>query len=74
MTRGVGGRGPANIMHHIKGIKFPATKQDLITCAQRHAGEMGYPDTEQVIVVFQSLDQDEFNTVAEVMKSAKRVM
>jgi hypothetical protein len=37
MTRGVGGHSPANIAHHLKGINFPASKQDL----EKHANGNG---------------------------------
>lgn len=51
MARGVGGRGPANIMKHIKGIRFPVMKLALI----RHASRAKGPDTNQVVKALREL-------------------
>ncbi len=34
MTRGLGGHSPENVSHHLKGIDFPASKQDLMRQAR----------------------------------------
>lgn len=64
MTRGVGGRGPANIMSHLKGIDFPASKADILRTARGGQG----PDTSTVLDVLQRIDDREYNSPAEVMK------
>ncbi len=42
MARGVGGQGPANIMAHIRGLKFPASKRQILQHIEQGEG----PDTE----------------------------
>lgn len=34
MTRGLGGHSPANVTHHLSGVNFPASKQDLVKKAK----------------------------------------
>jgi hypothetical protein len=47
MARRVGGHGPANIMKHLKGISFPAKKDQIIDLAQKGPGT----DTNEVVDV-----------------------
>jgi len=63
MTRGVGGRSPANITSHLKGMHFPASKEDLLERARDNgAGQ-------DVLEVLESFpDDEEFETAADVMK------
>jgi len=63
MTRGVGGQSPANITHHLKGIDFPARKQDL----EKHAKQNGAAD--DVLEVIRGMPDDEFGNMADVMKA-----
>ena len=58
MTRGVGGRGPANIMKHLKGIDFPASKADILRYAEHGSG----PDTESVMSVLRNIDEMQYNS------------
>lgn len=37
MTRGVGGESPANVATYLKGIDYPANKQDLLQHARQKA-------------------------------------
>ncbi len=69
MARGVGGMGPANIMKHLKGIHFPATKQDILDLARRGEG----PDTGQVESVLQKISDKEYQSVAEIMKEIGKI-
>lgn len=69
MARGVGGRGPANIMQHLKGIDFPASKDDLIDHASMSEG----PDTDDVVNVLQQIDDRDYRSPAEVMEQVGRV-
>ena len=64
MTRGVGGHGPANIMKHLKGIHFPATKEDILSYAKGGEG----PDTKDVVSVLRKIDDGEYDSPADIMK------
>lgn len=73
MARGVGGRGPANIMHHIAGINFPATKEEIIEIAKSHADEDGYPDTSEVLDILQQLPEEEYASPAQILERVGEV-
>jgi hypothetical protein len=45
MTRGLGGHSPANISAHLKGIQFPATKQDLLRQARENGADRDVLET-----------------------------
>lgn len=61
-TRGTGAS-PANVTKHLKGIDFPADKKDLLKQAkQLHAEKV-------VIDEIQRMDDREYNSMADVMKS-----
>jgi hypothetical protein len=64
MTRGVGGHSPAAITAHLKGMHFPASKEDLLERARDNgAGQ-------DVLEVLESFPEDEeFETAADVMKA-----
>jgi hypothetical protein len=58
-----GGQSPANVTKHLKGIDFPASKQDLIKHAQHeHAGK-------EVISELQGFEEREYGNMADVMKA-----
>ncbi len=63
MARGVGGRSPANIMDHLKGIDFPARKSELV----KHARETEGPDTDEVVNALEKLPDRQYNSPADVM-------
>ncbi len=69
MARGAGGRGPANIMGHIKGIDFPARKNDLV----EHARETEGPDTDEVVNALEKLPNRKYNSPADVMHEISEV-
>lgn len=69
MARGVGGHGPANIMKHLAGISFPASKEDIIQRAKHGQG----PDTEEVVEVLDKIEEREYGGVQEIMKEIGRV-
>jgi hypothetical protein len=61
-TRGTGAS-PANVTKHLKGIDFPADKQDLLKQAkQLHAEKV-------VIDEIQRMAARQYNSMADVMKS-----
>jgi hypothetical protein len=67
MTRGMGGHSPANVAHHLSGIDFPASKQDLV----KHAKEKN-ADQEVIQVLDQMPDQD-YGGMADVMKGVGKI-
>ena len=61
-TRGTGAS-PANVTKHLKGIDFPAEKQDLL----KHAKQL---KAEQVVIdEIQKMEDREYESMADVMKS-----
>lgn len=62
MTRGVGGHSPANVTHHLKGIQFPASKQEL----SKQAKANDAPDA--VLKTVEAMPDEKYQTVADVMK------
>lgn len=69
MTRGVGGHGPANIMKHLKGIDFPADKNEIISKAKSGPG----PDTEDVIEELKKIPDRTYNSPAEILEEYGKV-
>jgi hypothetical protein len=68
MTRGVGGRGPANIMKHLKGIHFPVTKNGIL----KHAEHAEGPDTDRVMEALTEIEDREYPSAAEILKQIGR--
>lgn len=64
MTRGLGGHSPANVTHHLKGVDFPASKDDLVEKARNNgAGQ-------DVLEVLESFPEgEEFESLADVMEA-----
>ncbi len=69
MARAVGGRGPANIMEHLKGIDFPARKDDLIERARENEG----PDTDEVVNALEKLSDRKYNSPADIMHEISEI-
>lgn len=63
MTQGVGGQSPANITHHLKGIDFPASKQDL----EKQAHDNGAD--KEVLEMICGMPGDRFESITDVMKA-----
>jgi len=68
-ARGVGGRGPANIMRHMKGISFPASKEIILATAKGGQG----PDTDQVLKVLEQIPEKEYTSPAEILKEVGKI-
>ena len=66
MARGPAGESPINVTHHLKGISFPASKDDLV----EHAKKNGAPS--QVMEAIEAMPDDEYGTMADVMKGFKQ--
>lgn len=62
-----GGQSPANVTKSLKGIDFPASKQDLLKHAQQLKAD------KVVIDEIQAMDEREFNSMADVMNAFGRV-
>lgn len=58
-----GGQSPANVSKNLKGINFPASKQDLIKHAQHEHAD------KEVISQLQNFEEREYGSMADVMKS-----
>jgi len=58
-----GGHSPANVTKHLKGIGFPAKKQDLL----KHAKKAGAD--QEVLQELQGFADQEYNSMADVMKA-----
>ncbi|UFS69179.1 DUF2795 domain-containing protein [Geomonas sp. RF6] len=58
-----GGHSPANITKHLKGIDFPAQKEDLVKHAQHQKAEA------VVLDEIKRMDDREYNSMADVMKA-----
>ncbi|MDX5376266.1 MAG: DUF2795 domain-containing protein [Halomonas sp.] len=67
MTRGLGGRSPANITHHLQGVDFPAQREDLVTQAQANGAE------DDVLEVIRRLPEQEYESMADVTKGVGEV-
>lgn len=67
MTQGMGGHSPSNILHHLKGVDFPASKQDLVEQAQKNNAEGDILD-----ILKQMADQD-YQSMADVLKGVGKV-
>lgn len=63
MARGLGGKSPANISHHLKGIDFPANKQDLIQQAEKNGAK------DDILDVIDNMPDNKFENMADVMKA-----
>ncbi|HCJ28808.1 MAG TPA: hypothetical protein DHV63_05845 [Pseudomonas sp.] len=62
MTRGVGGESPANVTTFLKGIDYPAKKDQLVRHAQQNGAESA------VIDVLSNMPDQEYENMADVMK------
>ncbi|MFT3771337.1 MAG: DUF2795 domain-containing protein [Minicystis sp.] len=63
MTRGLGGKAPANVQSYLKGVHYPANKNDLVTAAR----DNGAP--KEIIELIQDLTEEEFGGPQDVMKA-----
>jgi hypothetical protein len=63
MARGVGGESPSNVQAYLKGVSYPASKDDLVQAARTN----GAP--KEVMKIIQGFAEDEFGGPQEVMKA-----
>ncbi len=62
MTRGLSGHSPANVSHHLKGLDFPARKQDLMRQARNNGADRA------VMEVIEAMPDADYQDMADVMK------
>jgi hypothetical protein len=62
MTRGLGGHSPSNIAHNLRGVDFPAQKQNLVEQAKQNGAE------DEVLEVIGAMPDGEYQDMADVMK------
>src|SRR5215472_15135462 len=63
MSHGVGGDAPANVQKYLKGVDYPAKKQELVDQAKKN----GAP--QEVVQVIQQFPNKEFDGPQDVMKA-----
>jgi Protein of unknown function (DUF2795) len=64
MERGIVAHSPVNVVHHLEGMRFPASKEDLLVRARDNgAGQ----DMLEVLESFPNGEQ--FKSLADVMKA-----
>lgn len=63
MTRGVGGQSPSNVQSFLKGVAYPANKQELIKTARKNNAPP------EVISILNDFPDDEYGGPQEVMKA-----
>lgn len=66
MARGPGGESPIDMAHHLKGIRFPAGKQDLV----QHAKGNGAPS--EAMEAIEAMPEQTYETMADVMMGYKQ--
>ena len=62
MTRGMGGRSPANIARYLSGIDFPCNKENLVEHARQNNAD------NEVLETLEDLPEGEYANMADVMK------
>ncbi|MEN6519933.1 MAG: DUF2795 domain-containing protein [Armatimonadota bacterium] len=67
MTRGMGGRSPANIANFLEGIDFPASKDELVN----HAEDNNAP--QDIIDILEKLPNREYTSMADIMSGVGQV-
>lgn len=62
MTRGLGGESPANVSTYLKGMDFPADRDQLIKHAEQNGAER------DVLDVLKQMPEQQYDNMADVMK------
>ena len=62
MSSGLDGRSPTDVTHHLKGIDFPAGKQDLLKHAKGQGADGG------VLDLIDKMPDGKYENMADVMK------
>lgn len=67
MAIGMGGHSPSNILHHLKGIDFPAGKDALMETARRNEAD------QDILDVLRQLPDTQYLSMADVLKGVGKV-
>jgi len=67
MTQGMGGHSPSNILHHLKGVDFPADKKALLEQAQKNNAEG------DILDIIKQLPDGKYESMADVLKGVGKV-
>ncbi len=67
MTIGMGGHSPSNILHHLKGVEFPAGKAALEAQARRNEAD------DDILDIIRQLPETEYQSMADVLKGVGKV-
>lgn len=67
MAIGMGGHSPSNILHHLKGVDFPADKDALLKQARKNEAEA------DILDVLRQMPDGEYHTMADVLKGVGKV-
>lgn len=62
MAVGMGGHSPSNILHHLKGVDFPAKKDELLKQARKNDAD------KDILDVIKHLPDQEYHSMADVLK------
>lgn len=62
MTRGLGGQSPANVAYYLKGIDFPANREQILKHAEGNGAESAVLDK------IKQLPDTDYEDMADVMK------
>lgn len=67
MAIGMGGHSPSNILHHLKGVDFPADKKALLQQAEKNDAEA------DILNIIRQLPDSQYHTMADVLKGVGKV-
>lgn len=67
MAIGMGGHSPSNILHHLKGVGFPAHKDDLVEQAKKNVA------AHDIVDILRQLPDVEYHSMADVLKGVGKV-
>ncbi|MGE5547117.1 MAG: DUF2795 domain-containing protein [Solirubrobacterales bacterium] len=67
MAIGMGGHSPSNILHHLKGVDFPARKDALVQRAQQNEADS------DILDIIRQLPDTEYHSMADVLKGVGKV-
>ncbi|HLO77007.1 MAG TPA: DUF2795 domain-containing protein [Magnetospirillum sp.] len=67
MAIGMGGHSPSNILHHLKGVDFPADKNGLLQQAQKNNAEG------DILDILRQMPDQQYQSMADVLKGVGKV-
>lgn len=67
MAIGMGGHSPSNILHHLKGVDFPADKSGLVAQAEKNHAES------DILDIIRQMPDTQYQSMADVLKGVGKV-